>query len=404
MLKTLLQQALRALARNKLRSALSALGVSIGAAAVICTIALGNGGAVALRQQLAALGDNLVWVEAGGRTRDGVRLGTHKTKTLLLADAEAIAEQIPLITKISPQVDGRAQIIFGGSNWNTGIKGVTREYFEIRQWTLESGVAFSPHDIEQSANVCVLGQTVVRTLFRDMDPVGKTVRVRHLQCEVIGTLMAKGQSAAGQDQDDQVFMPFTTVQHKITGANWLDDIQCSAVSAELVPLAAEQVSALLRQRHHIVSDEEVDFNIRHPEDAIKVQLAASQTFARWMAWVAAVSLLIGGVGIMNIMMVAVTERTREIGLRLAIGAKHQHIRLQFLTEALLLSLLGGTSGILMGLVGVALLGQSKQWVVQASIDTIAAAGLCAFTVGVVFGYYPAHRATQLDPCEALRQE
>ncbi|MGC4047574.1 MAG: ABC transporter permease [Armatimonas sp.] len=217
MLASLLHQALRALARNKLRSTLSVLGVSIGAAAVICTIALGNGGAAALQKELAGLGDNLVWVEAGGRTRDGVRLGAHKTKTLLESDAVAIVEQLSLIEKVSPQADGKAQVIFGNTNWSTSIKGVSREYFEIRRWTLESGVAFNQVDVERAANVCVLGQTVLRILFPDEEPLGKYIRVNHLPCEVIGTLMAKGQSATGQDQDDQVFMPFTTVQRKVTG-------------------------------------------------------------------------------------------------------------------------------------------------------------------------------------------
>ena len=404
MFKITLLEALRALARHKLRSALSVLGVSIGVAAVICTVAIGNAGAIALREQLQNLGDNLVWVEAGSRTRDGVRLGSHKTKTLILDDAEAIRRYVPLIKSVSPQADGRAQVIYGEKNWQTSIKGVSAEYFEIRHWTLASGGVFSAQDVERADNVCILGQTVATTLFGSEDPVGKSMRVKHLVCQVIGLMQSKGQSVTGQDQDDQVFMPYTTVQRKISGVSWLDDIQCSAVSPELVATAAEQVTALLRQRHRLGPEDEEDFNIRHPEEVIQAQLAASRTFAYWMACVAAVSLLVGGIGIMNIMLVAVTERTREIGLRLAIGAREVHIRLQFLGESVLLSLLGSGAGVIAGIIFADLLGRAKQWQTEVSGDAILLANLFAMLVGVLFGFYPAYRAARLDPIEALRQE
>ena len=404
MLRTTLLEALRALTRHKLRSALSVLGVSIGVAAVICTVAIGNAGAIALREQLQNLGDNLVWVEAGSRTRDGVRLGSHQTKTLVTDDAEAIRTYIPLVKSVSPQADGKAQVIYGEKNWQTSIKGVSPEYFEIRHWTVATGGAFSTQDVERAENVCILGQTVAAILFGEEDPVGKQIRVKHLICLVTGTMQSKGQSVTGQDQDDQVFMPFTTVQRKISGVSWLDDIQCSAVSPDVVGLAAEQVSALIHQRHHLGPQDEDDFNIRHPEEIIQAQLAASRTFAYWMACVAAVSLLVGGIGIMNIMLVAVTERTREIGLRMAIGARELHIRLQFLGESVLLSLLGGGAGIVAGIVGANLLGGAKQWQTEVSTDAILMANLFALLVGVVFGFYPAYRAARLDPIEALRQE
>ncbi len=399
-----LHMAGRALARNKLRSALSVLGVSIGVAAVICTVAIGNAGAIALREQLQNLGDNLVWVEAGSRTRDGVRLGSHKTKTLTLDDAEAIRTQVPLIRSISPQADGRAQVIYGEKNWQTSIKGVSPEYFDIRHWTVAAGGTFSAQDVARGENLCVLGQTVATTLFGDEDPVGKSIRVRHLVCLVTGVMQPKGQSVTGQDQDDQVFMPYTTVQRKISGQSWLDDIQCSAVSAEAVALAAQQVSALIHQRHHLGPEDEDDFNIRHPEEAINAQLEAGRTFAYWMACVAAVSLLVGGIGIMNIMLVAVSERTREIGVRLAIGARQAHIRLQFLGEAVLLCLFGGGSGILGGIGGAALLGRAKHWQTEVSGDAIFMASAFAMLVGIGFGFYPAYRAARLSPIEALRQE
>ncbi len=404
MVPVALHSAVRALGRHKLRSALSVLGVSIGVAAVICTVAIGNAGAIALRQQLQNLGDNLVWVEAGSRTRDGVRLGTHQTKTLTLDDAEAIRTQMPLIRSISPQADGRAQVIYGDKNWQTGIKGVSPEYFDIRHWTVAAGAAFSSLDVERAENLCVLGQTVVATLFGDEDPVGKSIRVKHLVCLVTGTMQAKGQSPTGQDQDDQIFMPYTTVLRKISGNSWLDDIQCQAVSADAVGLAAQAVSALLHQRHHLGPEDEDDFNIRHPEEVLNAQLEASRTFAYWMACVAAVSLLVGGIGIMNIMLVAVSERTREIGLRMAIGAREAHIRMQFLSEAVLLSVIGGSAGIAAGILGADLLGRAKQWQTEISADAVAMASLFAVTVGVLFGAYPAYRAARLDPIEALRQE
>lgn len=404
MLRITLLSATRALGRHKLRSALSVLGVSIGVAAVICTVAIGNAGAIALRQQLQNLGDNLVWVEAGSRTRDGVRLGSHKTKTLTLDDAEAILAQVPLIRSISPQADGRAQVVYGDKNWQTSIKGVAPEYFDIRHWTVATGVAFSAQDVERAENVCVLGQTIAEILFGEEDPVGKSIRVKHLVCLVTGTMQRKGQSATGNDQDDNIFMPYTTVMRKISGNTWLDDIQCQAVSAGTVALAAQKVSALLHQRHHLGPEEEDDFNIRHPEDVIKAQLEASRTFAYWMACVAAVSLLVGGIGIMNIMLVAVTERTREIGLRMALGAREAHIRLQFLGEAVLLSVLGGSGGVFAGVVGAYLLGRARQWQTEISADAIAMASLFAMGVGVLFGFYPAYRAARLDPIEALRQE
>jgi putative ABC transport system permease protein len=398
------RESVRALARHKLRSSLSVLGVSIGVAAVICTVAIGNAGAIALREQLQNLGDNLVWVEAGSRTRDGVRLGSHATKTLTPDDAEAIISSIPLIRSVSPQTDARAQLIYGGKNWQTGIKGVTAEYFDIRHWTIAAGGSFSELDVERAENVCVLGSTVAQNLFGEEDPVGKSVRVRHLVCLVTGVMQSKGQSVTGQDQDDQIFMPYTTVMRKLLGVSWLNDIQCSAIAPDLVGLAAQQVSALLHQRHHLGPEDEDDFNIRHPEDVINAQLAASRTFAYWMACVAAVSLLVGGIGIMNIMLVAVTERTREIGLRMAVGARQLHIRLQFLGESVCLSLLGGGMGILGGVGGAELLGRAKQWQTQISPDAILMASLFAMGVGVLFGYYPAYRAARLDPIEALRQE
>ena len=404
MLNVTLREALRAVARHKLRSGLSVIGVSIGVAAIICTVAIGNAGALALRRQLQALGDNLIWVEAGSRTRDGVRLGTHKTKTLVVEDALAIAAQIPRIKSVSPQADSRAQVIYGDKNWNTEIKGITSAYFEIRHFDLARGAFFSDEDVAQAANVCVLGPTVAAILFGDEEPVGATIRVRHLRCLIIGTLLGKGQSVTGQDQDDRVYMPYTTVQTKLRGATWLDDIQCSAHAAEDVAVAAEQVTALLRQRHRLGPDDEDDFNIRHPEDVIKAQLAAGRTFSYWMAAVAAVSLLVGGIGIMNIMLVSVTERTREIGLRLAIGATERHIRLQFLGESVLLSGIGGVAGIAAGVASAELLGRAKQWPIEISPDAVLTAALFAVLTGVLFGYVPARRAARLDPIGALRHE
>ena len=400
----LLGSSVFALVRNKMRSLLTVLGITIGIAAVICVVAIGKAGQAQVEQQMNNLGDAFVWIEAGGRAVNGVRTGTHGTKTLVLSDAVAIKNQIPLIKSVSPNVDGSIQIIYANQNWYTGYRGVSPEYFDIKRWTLDQGAYFSSDDVERAADVCVIGRTVRDQLFGAKDPIGQVIRVRNLPCKIVATMKPKGLSVSGQDQDDTVIMPYTTVMKKIKGNNWLDDILCSAVSPDVVKLAGQQSAALLRDRHHLRPEEDDDFNIRNPEDIIQAQLEASRTMTLLLVAIASISLVVGGIGIMNVMLVSVTERTREIGVRVAVGATEEAIQLQFLGESVMLSLVGGAAGVLLGVVGSAFVGRTLQWPMQLSIEAIVLAALFSFAVGVFFGYYPARKASRLDPIESLRYE
>ena len=400
----LLQSALVALLRNKMRSVLTVLGITIGIAAVICVVAIGKAGQAQVEQQLNNLGDNFVWIEAGGRAVNGVRTGTHGTKTLTFADAVAIKNQISLIKSVSPNVDGPVQIIYGNQNWFTGFRGVTPEYFDIKRWYVDQGAAFSQDDVDRAADVCAIGRTVRDQLFGVEDPIGKVMRVKDLPCKVVATLHPKGLSVSGQDQDDTILMPYTTAQKTIKGTTWLDDILCSAVSQAAVKVAGQEAAAVLRDRHHLRAEEEDDFNIRNPEDIIQAQLEASRTLTVLLIAVASISLVVGGIGIMNVMLVSVTERTREIGVRVAVGATEEAIQLQFLGESVMLSLVGGAAGVLFGVAGSYLVGQTLRWPMQMSLESVVIAAVFSIAVGVFFGYYPARKASLLDPIEALRYE
>ena len=400
----LLRSASIALLRNKMRSALTVLGITIGIGAVICVVAIGKAGQTQVEQQLNNLGDNFVWIEAGGRAVNGVRTGTHGTKSLTLADAVAIKAQVPVIKSVSPNVDGQVQIIYGNQNWFTSYRGVSPEYFDIKRWFVQQGAAFAQDDVDRGADVCVIGKTVRDQLFGGEDPIGKVIRVKGLPCTVVATLQPKGLSVSGQDQDDTIIMPYTTVQKKLKGITWLDDILCSAVSPDAVKLAGQQVAALLRDRHHLRPEEEDDFNIRNPEDIIQAQLAASRTLTVLLIAIASISLVVGGIGIMNVMLVSVTERTREIGVRLAVGATEEAIQLQFLGESIMLSLVGGMAGVLLGIIGSILVGRTLHWPMQVSVGAVLIAAMFSVAVGVFFGYYPARKAALMDPIEALRYE
>ncbi|MGH9685179.1 MAG: ABC transporter permease [Candidatus Acidiferrales bacterium] len=396
--------ALRALARNKMRTALTMLGITIGIGAVICTVAIGQGGQNMVREQLVALGTNLVWIESGGRNVNGVRTGNQATKTLTVADAKAIQREVPLISEISPNVDGSVQVAYGNQNWYTRYRGIAPAYFTIRRWYLAEGSNFTSRDVDRMADVCILGHTIVTNLFPGEDPVGKTIRVSNLPCLVIGTAQPKGLSTSGWDQDDFVMLPYTTAMKKIKGTNWLDDIFTSAVSPDAIAPAEQQITLLLRQRHKLRPSEPDDFNIRHPEEALQAQEQASKTFTLMLAAVASVSLLVGGIGIMNIMLVSVTERTREIGVRMAVGATEQDVQTQFLIEALVLSLLGGALGVFFGVGASAGVSDVLDWPAIVSPIAIVAAAIVSVAIGIFFGYYPAQKASQLDPIEALRYE
>ena len=400
----LFRSALVALLRNKMRSILTVLGITIGIAAVICVVAIGKAGQARVEQQLNNLGDNFVWIEAGGRAVNGVRTGTHDTKTLVMADAIAIKNQISLIKSVSPNVDDPVQVVYGNQNWHTSYRGVSPEYFEIKRWYVDQGAIFSQDDVDRAADVCTIGRTVRDQLFGVEDPIGKVIRVNNLPCKVVATLHPKGLSLDGRDQDDTVILPYTMAQKKIKGTTWLDDILCSAVSQDAVKIAGQEATALLRDRHKLRPEQEDDFNIRNPEDIIQAQLDSSKTLTILLIAIASVSLIVGGIGIMNVMLVSVTERTREIGVRVAVGATEEAIQLQFLGESIMLSLVGGAAGVLFGIVGSYVVGQTLHWPIQMSAEAIVVAAAFSVAVGVFFGYYPARKASLLDPIEALRYE
>jgi putative ABC transport system permease protein len=400
------REAIKALSRNKMRSGLSAIGITIGIAAVVCVVAIGTAGSQRAEQQLQNLGDNLVWIEAGSRNVNGVRSGSHGMTTLTMGDVEAILDGVPLIKSVSPQADGNVLIAYGNRNWTTHYRGVSPEFIEIRRWDLAEGAPFTKVDVDHAANVCLIGQTVRQQLFGAEKAVGRDTRINKQIFRVLGVLAPKGQSATGQDQDDNILMPYTTAMKKLKGrgVTWLDDIMCSAVSLEAVKPAIDQINALLRDRHHIRPGEGDDFNIRRPEEVIKAQIAANRTLSLFLISVASISLLVGGIGIMNVMLVSVTERTREIGLRMAVGAKASAIQIQFLGEAVMLSLFGGISGVFVGVVGSFVAGYALGWSMSIPLEALIVAPIFAIGVGIFFGFYPAWRATKLDPIAALRNE
>ena len=396
--------ALKALRQNLLRTALTMLGIVIGVGAVICVVAIGEGAQASVERAITNIGANMIWVEAGGVNRAGVRTGTGGTKTLTLADADAIREHIPLVTNITPQADTRVQVVFGNQNWGTSLRGVGPAYLALKGWNIAKGGMYTDADVERAANVCVLGQTLADQLFAAGDPIGETIRVKDQPCTVIGVLESKGATATGQDQDDTVLMPHTTVMKKIKGQLWLDDIMCSALSGGVVDQAEQDIAVLMRERHHIRPGADDDFNLRHPTEIAEAVKQSTQTMESLLAAVASVSLIVGGIGIMNIMLVSVTERTREIGLRQAVGARGRDVLLQFLIEAVMLSLIGGAIGIALGTLGARAIADSFQWPTRVSSTAIGVAVGCSATIGVFFGYYPARRAARLDPIDALRFE
>jgi putative ABC transport system permease protein len=401
---SILRLAMRALARNKMRSILTMLGIIIGVGAVIASVAVGEGASEQIQQQISNLGDNMVWVEAGGRAVNGVRTGSRGTKTLVMGDVKAMQQQVPLVYNCSGHVDGPVQIVYGNQNWFSQARGVSPEFLQVRRLGIERGDSFSQDDVDHSANVCLLGQTIVDNLFGSADPVGQTIRIQNLPMRVIGVLTPKGQSPTGQDQDDTLIVPLTTMQKKIRGIDWLDDIMCSASSPAAIKPAEQQITSLLRERHHLRVDEDEDFNLRHPAEIASARAESQKIMTILLASIASVSLLVGGIGIMNIMLVSVTERTREIGLRLAIGANESDVRMQFLGEATLLSLMGGALGVIIGVAGSMTISSTLHWPTRIPMEALLVAVIFSAAVGVFFGFYPAYKASHLDPIEALRYE
>jgi putative ABC transport system permease protein len=402
----LLREPARALLRHKMRSGLTTLGIMIGIAAVVLVVAVGDAGKQRAEAELAKLGDSLVWIEAGSRNIAGTRTGSHGTTSLVIEDADAILREVSLIKSCSPQVDGGVQLIHGNKNWRTLFRGETPEYLDIKKWQIAEGGEFTMLDVEQAASKLLIGQTVRQQLFGTQPAVGEYVRAQGQLYEVVGVLAPKGQNPDGRDQDDWILLPYTTAEKKLRGRGflYLDDILCSAVAPDQVNPAIDRVVSLLRQRHHIRPGDEDDFNIRRPDEILKAQVQASSTLSALLISIAAVSLLVGGIGIMNVMLASVMQRTREIGLRLAVGAKTRHVMAQFLGESVALSLFGGVLGVGLSLVGAWGFERGLGWNLSLSPESVLIAIFASSTVGVFFGLYPAWLAARLDPIVALRHE
>ncbi len=397
--------ALRAIARNKLRSILTMLGIIIGVGAVIAMVGVGQGAQEQAQKQIAAMGSNILFVGSGTVSKGGMRMGWGATKTLIYDDMSAILRECPAVVGAAPGGQTSAQVVFGNDNWATRITGTEPQFFDVRTWAFQSGGPFSQTDVDSAANVAVIGETVRKNLFGAVDPIGQTIRIKNLPFKVVGVLVPKGSSAtSGDDQDDTIITPITTMQKKMTGETWLRWIVVSATSREDSFTAQKQVESLLRDRHRIRRGQDDDFFVRNMADVADLADQQSQLFTTLLLSIASVSLAVGGIGIMNIMLVSVTERTREIGIRMAIGATEGDVRMQFLTEAIVLSLMGGFIGIFAGIATSYIINQTLQWQVSVSTQAILAAVVFSMAVGVFFGYYPARKASQLDPIEALRYE
>jgi putative ABC transport system permease protein len=398
-------EAVKSLSRNKLRSTLAAIAIMIGIGAVVCVVAIGRAGSRRAEQQLQNLGENFVWIEAGSRAPSGVRTGSHGTTRLTVADAQAIARQ-PLIKRVTPNLDGHAHVVFGNRNWHTHWRGVDVQWFDIKRWDVSAGAHFLEHDVAAAHSVVLIGATVREQLFEGQDPLGQVIRINEQLFRVVGVLERRGPNAFGSDQDDTIILPWTTAQMKLRGRNaaWLDDILCSAISPRAVNAAIDDVVGLLRQRHHIQPGQEDDFNVRRPDEIINAQIETSHTLELLLIGIASIALVVGGIGVMNVMLVTVTERTREIGIRLAVGASERAVEIQFLGEAVLLTLFGGVLGLLLGAGACIVLGRILGWATPVPPDAVALAPLVSTAVGIFFGFYPARRAAHLDPIEALRHE
>ncbi|HVM89501.1 MAG TPA: ABC transporter permease [Puia sp.] len=401
----LIRIALKALQRNKLRAFLTMLGIIIGVAAVIAMVAIGQGSKKSIQDQLSSMGSNMITIRPNSNVAAGVRLDATSVQTLTINDVKAIQKQAQYIDVVSPAASARGQVINGSLNWSTGMQGVSPDYLQIRNWPLKDGVIFSASDITTAAKVCLLGQTVVNNIFLPGEnPVGATIRFNKIPFKVIGVLAMKGENAFGQDQDDVVLSPYTTVQERITANIYFQNIYVSAKNESLTDSATNEISRILRASHRLKPTDIDDFAVRTQAELINTFSSTSQLLTVLLTAIAGISLVVGGIGIMNIMYVSVTERTREIGLRMSIGARGIDILFQFLIEAILISITGGLIGVALGITASRLVSAFLSWPTLVSNSSIALSFLvCAFT-GVFFGYYPAQKASRLDPIEALRYE
>src|SRR5215510_4575225 len=402
----IIRVAFRALVRNKMRAALTMLGIIIGVSAVIAMVSIGQGASASVQAQIESIGTNLLFVSAGAQNVGGVRSGTGDsgTNTLTVEDLDAIKREVPSVSMVTPAINARSQLVAGNLNWNTSVQGVSEQYPDIRKWTVQDGTFFTDADVRTAARVIVIGQTIADNLLPGADPVGQTVRVMNLPFRVVGVMARKGQDPQGRDQDDIAFAPYTTVQKKVLGSPRVQIAYVSAISEDATYTAQSQIGDLLRQRHKLTASEPDDFTVRNMTDIAEAANETSKTMTILLACIAGVSLLVGGIGIMNIMLVSVTERTREIGIRMAIGARSSAVRTQFLIESIVLSLTGGTVGIVLGVVFSLAIPKMLGWPTLVSTMAIIGSVLFSVAVGVFFGYYPARKAAALDPIEALRYE
>ena len=398
--------AFRALVRNKMRAALTMLGIIIGVSAVIAMVSIGQGASASVQAQIESIGTNLLFVSAGAQNVGGVRSGTGDTgtNTLTVEDLDAIKREVPSVSMVTPSVNARSQLVAGNMNWNTAVTGVSEQYPEIRKWSVATGSFFTDADVRTAARVIVIGQTLADNLYPGIDPVGQDIRVANLPFRVVGVMARKGQDPQGRDQDDVAFAPFTTVQKKVLGRDRVQIAYVSAISQDATYTAQSQITDLLRQRHKLTPNEPNDFTVRNMTDVAEAANETSKTMTILLACIAGVSLLVGGIGIMNIMLVSVTERTREIGIRMAIGARSSAVRTQFLIESIVLSLTGGLIGIILGVVLSLAIPAFLGWPTLVSMMAIVGSVLFSAAVGIFFGYYPARKAAALDPIEALRYE
>jgi putative ABC transport system permease protein len=403
----ILRVSVRALSRNKMRTFLTALGIIIGVGAVIAMVSIGTGAKVAVENRFASMGTNLLFVSPGSKNMRGVRTGSGGFNTLTVDDAKAIEEQCPSVSGTSPNASTRAQVVVGNKNWNTSVQGVGEKYQEIRKWDVEFGTFFDETHVRAAAKVCVLGSEVKKNLFEDQDALGQVIRIKKVPFTVLGIMKTKGESGGFGSRDDMILVPYTTVMKRLQKSDYIQSIDVSAASGAVTANAQSEIEELLRVRHRIMPGSDDDFNVRNMADIAESAADATNILTLLLGSIAAISLLVGGIGIMNIMLVSVTERIREIGIRMSIGARERDILLQFLAEAIVLSLLGGILGIALG-VGVSKL--LKYIPIFATITTVVSTGsvLLAFlfsaSVGVFFGFYPARKASKLDPIEALRYE
>jgi putative ABC transport system permease protein len=396
--------ALRALRRNKMRSALTALGIIIGVASVVAMVAVGNGAQARITKQVSALGQNLLSVFAGSRKSGGVQSGLGSASTITLADAEAIAREVPDVAAVSPEVSATAQAIANGRNWSTSVVGESQDYLKIRDWKLAEGSMFDARDVRGAAKVAVIGSKTATELFGPLNPVGQSVRIKNIPFTIIGLLASKGAGMGGMNQDDRIIIPYTTAMKRITGDKYLRSVNVQVASSERMETAQQQITSLLRQRHRLGDGRDDDFNIFNQKEIADTVNSISTIITLLLGAVAGISLVVGGIGIMNIMLVSVTERTREIGIRIAVGAQPGDIRLQFLIEAVTLSLFGGLIGVLCGVGASRLVGMVADFNAVVSTGSILLAFGVSSAIGIFFGFYPANRAAALDPIEALRYE